>query len=216
MGTLGEHPHTRFSCGIPSEAPWSSKTHQNDRFPLSTIPTHHCAKTSHFWRGGRCQGTPNLNPQLRPSSTVCTSTLLPTSDKDWLTLFLHFSIFPISPFSPFLRSSVTLLHSPLCSSLRSHFVTLFLCFSATSFPSFLSSFSSLFICFFTFPKLQFSNSPILWFSGSLEFQSYRELFNLYLFTSSNFINGLIVVSLYAPFISIPRDPVFQGPLFHCP
>ena len=107
-------------------------------------------KKQTYLGGWACQGTPNLNPQLCPSSTVCISTPSPTSDKDWLTPFLHFLHFSV-PLK--LQNSETpslcYAKTPLCS----HFVSLFLCFSATSFPSFFSSFSSLFICFFAFLEL---------------------------------------------------------------
>ena len=82
--------------------------------------------------------------------------------------------------------------------------------------SFLLLFIYLFLRFSRTPELRNSDSPILRFSGSLEFRSYGELFNLHFFTFFTFINGLMVVSFFTSIISIPRDPVSQGPLFHRP
>ena len=164
-------------------------------------------------------------PQLCPPSIVCTSSPSLTSDKDWLVsisgflrflrflLFLHFLHFSISPF---LRFSVPpKLRHPTTQSLHRS-VSLFLCY----FVFLLSFISSPFYLFFSplfrnsgTPILRFSDSPVLRFS---KFQSYGELFNLHFFTFFTLINGLMVVSFFASVISVPRDPVSQGPLFHRP
>ena len=140
-------------------------------------------------------------PQLCPSSIVCTSTPLPTSNKDWLTLF------PLFP--PKLHHSAVQRHHYTVH----YTVTLLLHFSVSLF--FISLSLSL-LLFFVYLFLHISGTPVLQFSGSLEFWSYRELFNLYFFTFSTFINGLVVVSLFTPFISIPRIPgtlCFKDPCF---
>ena len=126
---------------------------------------------------------------------------------------------PFPPFPPFLRSSETpKLRHPTTQS-HHYAVTSSLRFSVSlllRFPSLFHFFSFLFICFSAFLELRNSDTPILQFSGSLEFRSYGELFNLHFFTFFTFINGLMVVSFFASIISVPRDPVSQGPLFHRP
>ena len=97
-------------------------------FQPTTVPRRHISEG-----GGRCQGTPNLNPKLYPSSTICTSTPSPTSDKDWLTPFLCFLCFSIFCFSipPKLQNSLTLLRkdTTMQSTTQSlhYFISLFLC-----------------------------------------------------------------------------------------
>ena len=145
----------------------------------------------------------------------------------WFPPFPPFPPFPLFPLflrfsvTPKLRTSKTPSPHYAVTQLRSHFIALFLCFFATSFSfSFISSPFYLFVSpLFRnsgTPILRFSDSPVLRFSSSPEFWSYGELFNLHFFTFFTFINGLMVVSFFASVISVPRDPVFQGPLFHRP
>ena len=198
-------------------------------FSQSSFDQKHAA--FNFLSLGLCQGTPNPDPQLYPPSIVCTSSPSLTSDKDWLVsisgflrflrflLFLCFLCFLRFSVSPFLWNSVTPLRSHTTTQSLHRSVSLFLCYLV-----FLLSFISSPFYLFVSPLFRNSGTPILWFfdspvlrfSGSPEFRSYGELFNLHFFTSFTFINGLMVVSFFASVISVPRDPVSQGPLFHRP